>query len=415
MNQPLFRKAVLERQRTKLWGEVVLAQPLSTRVFTLVIGGLLACIIAYLVLGSYTRKETVQGYLVPSEGLVQVYAPQSGTVVESLAESGDMVDKGDVLARVETGKNLEDGFALSTLLLNVLEQQKDQLKRRIERHRARQEARQEFLETSIEGRKRQAAQLERQRAVQEERLDLAEKRYLALEALRDDKLISEEDYQSRYQSFLDEDQEYERLRQSIVAEQANLEEAEFELDSLASETDETVDELESEIAGIEQQTLQQRGDRAFSIRAPTEGQVTSVQVSEGQTVAPQRPLLALLPDKGELKAELFVPTRAIGFIESDLPVNIRYDAFPYERFGIHDSEVENVAKTILAPDEVDAPMRFEQPVYRVTAELTGQALEAFGREMPLQAGMTLEADIQLEQRPLYQWILRPLYSLKGTL
>ncbi len=52
-------------------------------------------------------------------------------------------------------------------------------------------------------------------------------------------------------------------------------------------------------------------------------------------------------------------------------------------------------------------------VYRVTVAIDHQTIEAYGKAVPLQAGMTLTADIILEKRSLIQWLLDPLLSLRG--
>lgn len=415
MTGSLFRKEALAYQRERLWGEILLTQPLSLRLLSAAVAVVLVCLVLYLYLGTYTRKETVQGYLNPAEGMVEVHASQAGTITGLEVEAGDRVKEDEVLARISTEKTLEEGATLNTLVVELLEQQKQQLKQRIERQRRRRDAREVYLRSRIDGHERQIRQLKEQIQLQKERVELARSRYQSLENLHKDELISEEEYKSRYQTLLDEQQRQNQLRQSLSAEQGELENARFELDSLESETQESVDELQAEIARLDERRLQHRGEQAFSVKAPRAGRITSLQVAPGQMVSPQRPMMAILPEGSSLEAELLVPSRAIGFVEAGLPVRVRYDAFPHERFGSHESQVSHVAETVLSPDEVDAPIQLRTPVYRVSATLSRQTLMAYGREMPLDAGMTLQADILLDERPLYQWILKPLYSLKGTL
>lgn len=78
MNAPLFRPEAVRHQRERLWGNVILTQPLPMRLVTLVVLVLLVALIAYLTWGTYTRKERVRGYLVPEAGLVQVYPARPG-------------------------------------------------------------------------------------------------------------------------------------------------------------------------------------------------------------------------------------------------------------------------------------------------------------------------------------------------
>jgi membrane fusion protein len=54
-------------------------------------------------------------------------------------------------------------------------------------------------------------------------------------------------------------------------------------------------------------------------------------------------------------------------------------------------------------------------VYRVTVALEAQAVKAYGAELPLQAGMFLEADSWLERRRIIEWIFDPLDSITGRI
>ena len=54
-----------------------------------------------------------------------------------------------------------------------------------------------------------------------------------------------------------------------------------------------------------------------------------------------------------------------------------------------------------------------EPVYRITVVLASQTVPAYGGQAPLQPGMTLEADVALERRRLFEWVLDPLYAVTG--
>ena len=113
---------------------------------------------------------------------------------------------------------------------------------------------------------------------------------------------------------------------------------------------------------------------------------------------------------------LLIPVRSVGFIESGQSLAIRYDAFPYQKFGIYQGKVSQLSKTLLLPNELlNAPTLVNEPVYRVTALLDKPNVQAYGKDFSLKPGMTLSADISLGDRSLIQWLLEPIYSLKGRI
>jgi membrane fusion protein len=92
---------------------------------------------------------------------------------------------------------------------------------------------------------------------------------------------------------------------------------------------------------------------------------------------------------------------------------LRFDAFPYQRFGFINSEIVRIDQTLIAPNEVQLPISLQEPVYRLRAKLNQQQMQAFGKAFNLKSGKLFEADIVLEQRTLIEWLLEPIYSLRG--
>ena len=60
--------------------------------------------------------------------------------------------------------------------------------------------------------------------------------------------------------------------------------------------------------------------------------------------------------------------------------------------------------------------RFDKiPLYLKWADLEQNWVSAYGEKLLLKPGTTLSADIKLGQRSLIEWLLEPLYSIKGRL
>jgi membrane fusion protein len=96
-------------------------------------------------------------------------------------------------------------------------------------------------------------------------------------------------------------------------------------------------------------------------------------------------------------------------------VRLMIDAFPYQRFGAYGGTVDVVSQAVLAPNEVFGHVPVKEPSYRVTVRLDRQTIDAFGRQVPLQPDMTVQADIVLEERSLVAWLLEPILSVRGRM
>ncbi|MFA6231372.1 MAG: HlyD family efflux transporter periplasmic adaptor subunit [Rhodanobacter sp.] len=88
-------------------------------------------------------------------------------------------------------------------------------------------------------------------------------------------------------------------------------------------------DTEGQLADVAQSLAQNAAHRAVLLRAPADGTVANVLVHPGQTVTAQQPLLTVLPAHAQLLAELWVPSRSVGFIHTGEPVVMRYQAYPY--------------------------------------------------------------------------------------
>lgn len=173
--------------------------------------------------------------------------------------------------------------------------------------------------------------------------------------------------------------------------------------------------LDSDISRLKQQQTELNARGELLITAPITGRVTNLVAEIGNNVQMGLPLLTIMPDNAELQAVLLVPTRAYGFVQPGQHTRLRFDAFPYQRFGLYEGEVIKTAQAIVLPGEVDMPVAAQEPVYRVEVALASQHIRAYGNSVPLQSGMLLSADIVLEQRSLLAWLFEPILSLKGRL
>jgi membrane fusion protein len=143
--------------------------------------------------------------------------------------------------------------------------------------------------------------------------------------------------------------------------------------------------------------------------------LTNVAVSRGETVAESAPLAVVVPKGSGLHAQLLVPTRAIGFVQPGQEVVLRYDAFPFQRFGQYRGSVEQVSQTVWSPGERVGPLQVREPVYRVDVKLDSQLIAAGAQKLPLRSGMLVNADILQEKRTVWEWVFEPVLSLKGRL
>ena len=105
MRRVLFRQEAFDFHREKLLGEVVLVRPLSVSLLTSAAVLIAMTVVGFAFWGEYTRKAHVTGYLEPNKGLIKVYTPQAGTLIEKHVKEGQAVKQGDILFVVSSDRS----------------------------------------------------------------------------------------------------------------------------------------------------------------------------------------------------------------------------------------------------------------------------------------------------------------------
>lgn len=98
----LFRPEAIEAQRGSWMGDISVATPLRGWIIALLFAVIAVILVAFLVLGHYTRRQTVIGQLVPTRGLLKVRAQHLGTILQLHVHEGQLVQRGDPLLGISS-------------------------------------------------------------------------------------------------------------------------------------------------------------------------------------------------------------------------------------------------------------------------------------------------------------------------
>ena len=416
MTPPLYRQAAVQAQRDAMGGATLQVQAPATGWITAA-----ALLVAVLVLalafgGHYTRKEHVDGYLAPTLGLIRVQTPQAGVVSSLRVSEGQVVRRGQVLLEISSEQSTASLRESHAAALAELRQRRESLRR----ERSKQDEidaltgqawaeRQRALENEI-------AQAEAQRALQQRRVASAERTVRRHEELVARQFVAEITLQQKQDEWIETRNQLAQVERALTGLRRDLAGARIEGASAGLKGDNNAAALERQISELSQQLAETDARRAVTLTAPADGTVTNVLASLGQSAQPGTPLLSLLPAGGTLEAQLLVPSRAAGFIRPGQDVALRYQAFPFQRFGHQSGTVTAVGKTVIqVGDAAQLPVPVREPVYRISVSLPAQQLKGYGEALPLQAGMRLDADVSVDRRRLIEWVFDPLVALKGRL
>ena len=408
-----------ERQ-TQWLGTVLLAPRLSYRFFTVFAVLTTGAVLGMLFSADYARKARINGWLVPHQGLIRVFAPQAGVVTQLYVREGGEVRQGEHLLRLSTELQSAAFGATQSAITHQLATRRDSLaaeRRQYEQLFAQQ--RQALTERLVALRAEQT-QMEHEIALQKSRLYLAEKTEKLQDKLRERGLVGELQAQQAEESRIEQEAKLHTLERSRMAMQRDRLTLESELQDLPLKAQAQIATIERNVAEISQQLAEAEARREIVVTAPQPGIVTAIQAEAGGSVNTTVPLLSIVPAGTQLEAHLFSPSRAVGFVRPGQPVLLRYQAYPYQKFGHYQGVVATVSRSAVSPSEMPSQLagltslyEANEPVYRITVSLERQTITAYGQPVPLQPGMQLDADVIMERRRLIEWVLDPLFTLTG--
>ena len=417
---PLFRLEALTSRQSNWLGEVVLVRPFSFAVLTLIAGGFAAMVVTFFLWGSYTKRITVPGQLVPFSGQLKIHAPQYGLVLERFVDEGQPVKLGAPLFRISSERYVGDSQPVQADVNDQLTIRQRSLGDELAKTRQLQTEERQSLQSKLESLRRQLRTLAQQTESQEKLVKLATNAADRYQGLMDKGYISMDQLQQRQSELLGQHQTLQGLVRETTVLNQQLVETQHEFAGLSALHQNQLASIERSLSGIQQELIESEAKRALVITAPQDGVATAILVEPGQTVDSSRVLMSIVPANSHLQAELYAPSKSIGFIHAGDPVKVRYQAYPYQKFGQHSGSVISISKATLSANEL-ATMTGSVPglglegeqIYRIRVDVESQSVMAYGKARPLQTGMLVEADILQETRHLYEWVLEPLYSLTG--
>ena len=409
----LFRPEAVEGRRQEWLGSIQLVRPVSLRLLTLAVVAAALAVAALLVEGHYTRKARVAGFLVPDRGVIRLLPPLAGTVLESHVAEGRVVREGDVLFVLAVDQATPQGDAVQTSLA-VRERS---LKGAALQQNLLRDSQVVAIDRRLDDMRRELAAMQAEADLQTQRLVLAQQAQTRLESLRDDNFISAAQVQSKAEEVLGLRAQAQSLERQRVAQSREIGTLEAQRRELPLRSQAQQGEIDRDLALLAQQTAESQARRRVVVRAPQDGVISAVLAEPGHSVSPASALASLVPSNARLQAQLFAPSSAIGFVRPDQTVLLRYQAFPYQKFGHQVGQVTQVSRSPLQAAELASlPMggaAANEPLYRITVTLAQQTVTAYGQAQPLSPGMQLEADVQLDRRRLIEWIFEPMLGIAG--
>lgn len=138
------------------------------------------------------------------------------------------------------------------------------------------------------------------------------------------------------------------------------------------------------------------------IVAPVDGYVGKLLVhTVGGVVTPAEKLFTLIPQNVPLIIKATVLNQDIGFITKEMEVSLKIDTFDFQKYGLIHGKVKHIADDAIEDEKLG-------PVYEITIEPTETTLRVEGKDLTINSGMSVTAELKVGKRRVIEFFIYPM-------
>lgn len=402
----LFREEVFRRRADSLHGTINIAVPTSWHVISSMLFGMVVVVAIFVSTASYSRTETAAGSISPAGGILQIMPTRPGRVDEIRVTEGQLVEAGTPLARIRVEEGTANGGA-PTAILNAIGDQERNLDRQAGFDSAAAVSERLAYQAQIDSARAELGTMETQIATQQKLISIAQNDLDTAKGISARGFISRRDIRVREETLLARQQQLASLEQNRAAKLGGLSQV-LQLQQQANDRAAAEDaQLGVSRAEIQKQKANARADQGYQLTAPASGRVAALSLNVGEPVTTQTVAMMIVPSGGRMIARLYIPGKAAGFVRKGQAVELAFEAYPYDRFGVVGG---TIAAKSSAPILRPGSSGVLTPFYVATIDIPDPSIRAYGRREQLLPGMAFSARIVIEKRSLLQWLLDPLIA-----
>jgi len=412
VGQSLFRPAAVKAAGYRLFGGIAVVAPPSATIAVAISALVLIALAVVLAIVEVPQRTRAVGVLMPSGGLLDVVANESGFVKNVFVSQGDALGTGDLILTISGGGASAHGESVSQMKLLSLQNELALLNNARSRQQDISSDKLLSLQLDIVAANKRLETGEARLHAYQEEISVLETRFARWQSLVSTGHIARDAFDLEraemvkaravnadfVQSVADSLQDVAALGRSRTEVQKQIELRHVEHELATSKVQREIDLEAYEVAQ--------------DLRASKQGIVARVLVRAGDAVRPGQVLARLRGKNEQLEAWLYLPTTSARLLRIGQEVEIRLDAYPQQMFGTFSATVAYVSGVALLPGEVSAPLTLATPVFEIRAVLSDNSVRAYGENWPLSPGTSFQADIIQRRYRLYEWILRTLAGRK---
>lgn len=339
----LFRKEVLDNHYRVTTGDILIQSSLCMTISTIATILLIIMLAIFITFGEYTRKSRLTGIVMPSSGLIKITPKFNGHVTKLTVKEGDHVEKGQLLYQISGEHYDRQGTGTFAIINQSLQAQYAMLTTQQNLEKLDNDQQQQAAKQRIPLILLQIKSAEQRLSLAKNQVELSSATVKRYQKLIKQKYVSDIDYQQKQIEETAAKENVENQRQLLLQLHTLLDTTKDNLSHLTLQGQSRNTELERQLQEIRKQQVEISSQENFALTAPVSGTVAAILVKQGQSVKAYEPALTLIPENTKLQIELYATSQNAGFIRANQKVSLRFQAFPYQKFGVQYGVIREIS------------------------------------------------------------------------
>jgi len=379
--------------------------------FFYIILAMIVATITWSIIGTTDIVVSAKGILAPKGEAKEVFSDNTGIVIKLFVKEGQEVKKGEPLLQLNSSSSADLSSEIQKIKSSII-LKNSELK-----------VKQEYLIGNKNELRRTLNISKKQLVIKKNKISVAKS---SLERIKKQYQIRSDMYKNNLISKLEllkEEDSYEKA-------QNNLKELNLELNTFKIQSSQNKEQLETKITTTKLELNQissqikdldrelnllsmqiDKGSDAMSydtMRSPINGIISKSMIKhEADYVKAGSVLFEIIPKNQPLIAKIEIPNTGIGRISKQMRVKIKYDAYPYQQYGIGEGKIVYISSNSRLVNEQSQEFVFDSVV-----ELNNKNLDTKSGKFPLFPGLTIQAEIVVEQKQLIQFVAELMVGQK---
>ncbi|MFB2906609.1 HlyD family secretion protein [Aeromonas jandaei] len=417
----MFRQEAIDNHKLRWRGQALLLPGVPFGVTVGLCLFFIITVLTFIISGTYTRRVNVTGEISTYPRTATVYSSVQGVVVKQFVTAGQIIKTGDPIYQIDVSRSTRSGV--------VSDNQHQDINNQLERIT-------QIINRLTTSKKNTLNMLEKQKtqyadAFQrstkilqraQEGIGIMKNNMDNYRNYQNNGLINKDQLTNQVALYYQQQNNLLSLASQNEQNALQITSLESQINTQAAEFDNQIYKMELQRYELQKELLNIDAGGAIIIRSLADARIDSLSVTVGQMVNTGDTLLQAIPNNiDNYSLVVWVPNEAIPYVNTGDRVNIRYEAFPAEKFGQFAGIVSTISKSPASPQEMQtyqgAPksaLNAATPYYKVIVRPKIQTIEYGGKRLNLENGMKAQSTLFLEKRKIYQWMLSPFYDMKQS-